>query len=87
MYGFQQFQHVGSIVMAHRLSCSVACGVLLNHGLNPCHSCWQVDSYPLYHQGSSLADIFDRTRFQGTFGGGPSVSVDVLYRIKCVLIM
>ena len=38
--------------MAHGLSCSVACGIFLDQGSNlrPLH--WQVDSYPLHHQGS-----------------------------------
>ena len=38
--------------MAHGLSCSAACGIFLDQGLNlyPLH--WQADSYPLHHQGS-----------------------------------
>ena len=35
----------------HRFSCSVACGVFLDQGSNPCYLHRQVDSYPLYHQG------------------------------------
>ena len=38
--------------MAHRLSCSVACGIFLDQGSNPCSLHWQADSYPLHHQGS-----------------------------------
>ena len=34
------------------LSCSVACGIFLDQGSNPCHLHWQVDSLPLSHQGS-----------------------------------
>ena len=34
----------GSIVVTHRLSCSVACGTLPGQGLNPCPLHWQVDS-------------------------------------------
>ena len=42
---------LGSVVAAHGLSCSVACGIFLDQGLNSCPLHWQVDSYPLYHQG------------------------------------
>ena len=34
-----------SRVMAHGLSCSVACGLFLDHGSNPCLQPWQI----LYH--------------------------------------
>ena len=40
------------MVVAHRLSCSMACGVFLGQGANPCPLHWQVDSLPLSHQGS-----------------------------------
>ena len=36
----------------HRLSCSVACGIFLDQGSNPCPLHWQADSQPLHHQGS-----------------------------------
>ena len=41
----------GSVVVAHRPSCSTACGILSVQELNlrPLH--WQVDSQPLDHQG------------------------------------
>ena len=43
----------GSVVAEHRLSCSVACGIFLDQGSNPCLSCiWQADSLLLSHQGS-----------------------------------
>ena len=41
-----------SVVKAHRLSCSVACGIFLDQRSNPCLLHWQVDSLPLSHQGS-----------------------------------
>ena len=34
------------------LRCSVACGIFLDQGLNPCLLHWQADSLPLSHQGS-----------------------------------
>ena len=34
----------GSVVVVHGLSCPVACGILVDQGLNPCRLHWQVDS-------------------------------------------
>ena len=60
----QQLQHMDSVVAVSRpqstdlvvvvqgLSCSAACGILLDQGSNPCLLHWQVDSLPLSHQGS-----------------------------------
>ena len=48
--GLQQLQHVGSAAV-HRLSCSEACGIFPDQGLNPCLLHWQVIS-PVSHQGS-----------------------------------
>ena len=45
---------MGSVVVAHGLSCSLACGVFPDQGLTLCSLCGQVDSYPLYHEGSPL---------------------------------
>ena len=44
----------GSIVMAvaQVLNCSMACGIFLSQGWNPCLLSWQVDSLPLSHQGN-----------------------------------
>ena len=43
---------MGSLIVVHRLSCSVSCGVFLYQGLNLCPlHCW-AGSYPLCHQGS-----------------------------------
>jgi len=41
-----------SAVMAHGLSCPVACGTFLDQGSNPCPLDWQADSLPLDHHGS-----------------------------------
>ena len=43
-----------SVVVAHGLSCSVACGIFPDQGLNPCLLHWQVYSLTLSHQGSPL---------------------------------
>ena len=60
----QQVQHVGSVVVAHglqstvsvvvahRLSCSAACGIFPDQGCNLCPLRWQADSQPLHPQGS-----------------------------------
>ena len=50
-YGFRCME---SVVVVHRLSCSVACGLLPDQGSNLCllHH-WQADSLPLHHQGST----------------------------------
>ena len=34
-----------SVVGAHRLSCSMACGIFLDQGLNPCPLHWQPDNF------------------------------------------
>ena len=45
-------RHVGSVVVAHWLSCSAACGIFPDKGSNPCPLRWQADFQPLCHQGS-----------------------------------
>ena len=48
----------GSVVVAHGLSCSSACGIFPDQGSNPYPLHWQVNSHPLRHQGSSLLVFF-----------------------------
>ena len=45
-------RHAGSVVVAHGLSWSAACGIFPDQGPNPCPLYWQADSQPLHHQGS-----------------------------------
>ena len=45
-------RRAGSVAVAHGPSCSAACGILPDQGLNPCPLHWQADSQPLRHQGS-----------------------------------
>ena len=45
-------QSAGLVVVAHGLSCSVACGIFPDQGSNPCPLHSQADSQPLCHQGS-----------------------------------
>ena len=52
-------RRAGSVVVAHGLSCSAACGIFPDQGLNPCPLHWQADSQPLRHQGSPSDGVFD----------------------------
>ena len=45
-------RRAGSVTVAHRPSCSAACGILPDQGSNPRPLHWQADSQPLRHQGS-----------------------------------
>ena len=45
---------LNSQVLEHRPSCSAACGIFSNQGLNPCLLYRQGDSPALSHQGSPL---------------------------------
>ena len=47
-----RLQITGSIVVAHRLSSSMARGIIPDQGLNPCLLCWQEEFLPLSHQGN-----------------------------------
>ena len=47
-------RRAGSVAVAHRLSCSAACGIFPDQGSNPRPLHWQADSQPLHHQGSPL---------------------------------
>ena len=44
--------------MVPGLNCLVACGIFPDQGSNPCPLNWQVDSDPLYHQGSPKWSAF-----------------------------
>ena len=44
----------GSVVVAHRLSCSTVCGIFPDQGSNPWPLNWQADSKPLDHQWSPI---------------------------------
>ena len=51
-------RRAGSVIVAHGLSCSAACGIFPDQGSNPCPLHWQADSQPLRHQGSPLYLLF-----------------------------
>ena len=48
-------RRAGSVVVAHGLRCSAACGIFPDQGSNQCPLHWQADSQPLRHQGSPLS--------------------------------
>ena len=50
-------RRAGSVIVAHRPSCSAACGIFPDQGSNPCPLHWQADSQPLHHQGSPISLI------------------------------
>ena len=72
-----RLQGVGSVVVAHGLSCSEACGIFMDQGLNPCLLHWQVGSLPLSHRGSlvwrfcflvcALFCVWSRVKYKSTF--------------------
>ena len=53
-----RLQRTGSAAVAHGLSCSVACGILPDQGLNPSLLHWQASSLPLSQQGSPTLPFF-----------------------------
>ena len=55
---FPRLQSTGSTVVLRRLSCSMACGIFLDQGLNPCLLHWQMHSLPLSHQASSIHFLY-----------------------------
>ena len=52
--GCTGFSSWGSVVVAHRLSCPMACGIFPDQGWDPRPLHWQVDSWPLDHLGSPV---------------------------------
>ena len=50
--GLQELQHMGSVVVVHRLGGPTACVIFLDQRANLCPLHWQVDSWPLDDQGS-----------------------------------
>ena len=56
-------RRAGSVVVAHGLSCSAACGIFPDQGSNPCPLHRQADSQPLRHQGSPMLLYWSRRSF------------------------
>ena len=53
-------RRAGAVVVAHRPSCSAACGIFPDQGSNPCPLHRQADSQPLCHQGSHLHGLLSK---------------------------
>ena len=64
--------------MAHGLSCSVACGIFPDQGLNPCPVHWQVDSQPLHYQRSPTTTVLILGDFK-RYLNGTSSSLTLLF--------
>ena len=60
-------RRAGSVIVAHKPSCSAACGILPDQGSNPCPLHWQEDSQPLHHQGSPVVVVLYRYSAISTF--------------------
>ena len=61
--GCKGFSSCESWDLEHRLnSCSAACGIFLDQGLNPCLLHWQADSLPLSHQ--ALETEYTKERYK-----------------------
>ena len=52
-------RRAGSVVLAHGLSHSTACGIFPDQGSNPCPLHWQANSQPLRHRGSPRMFVFE----------------------------
>ena len=79
--GLWALEH-GLMVVAHGLSCSVACEVFLDQGLNLCLLRWPADCYPLCHQESSRIKIFKHQFFHLCFGVCNSYSAELLCKFS-----
>ena len=51
-------RRTGSVVVVHRLSRPMACGIFPDQGLNPCPLHWQADALSPDHQGSPEKPVF-----------------------------
>ena len=80
-------RRAGSVAVAHRPSCSAACGIFPDQGANPCPLHWQADSQPLCHQGSPCRFILGNkcTILVSNFdneGGSAGVGVGSIWEIS-----
>ena len=70
-----RLQSMGLLVVVPGLSCSTACGIFLDQGLNPCPLHWQTDFKLLDHQGSPRTFTLNMKRNPGK--GSPTISLVV----------
>ena len=74
----RRLSNCGSVIVAHRPSCSVACGIFPDQGSNPCPLHWQADSQPLRHQGSPQG-----TLIRELLPSGAALEVEVSHFSSC----
>ena len=74
-------RRAGSVVVAHGPSCSAACGIFPDQGLNLCPLPWQADSQPLRHQGSPVATNFNVFSLSQKFKDWGALGIQVY--VKC----
>ena len=60
-------RRAGSVIVAHGPSCSAACGIFPDQGLNPCALHWQADSQSLRHQGSPPKFFFNNKHLKPSY--------------------
>ena len=72
--GTQTLGLMGSVFVAHRLTCHLARGIFLGQGSNLCLLCWQVDSLPLKRQGSPFSMICSQGLFVTLLGSILAIS-------------
>ena len=75
----------GSVVVLLGLSRSIACGIFLDQGLNPCLLYCQVDSLPLSHQGSPSPPNFWDKYFYAFQSSEKKASSIVLRSTSCTM--
>ena len=61
----RRVQSVGSLVVAHQLSCPKACGIFPDQGWNPCLLHGHADSLPLSHQVSPRTILITKSYPKG----------------------
>ena len=67
------------VVVAHRLSCSVACGIFPDQGSNPRLLCWQADSLPLsQHTCTRKPHVFVISFIEVSFSGFIIIRLNLL---------
>ena len=83
--GTRAVERVGSVAVAHRLSCLEACGIFPDQGSNQCLLHWQVDSEPQDHQGSP--ETFSHINHVGVVPPAFYVLVSLSVRpVNCMLL-
>ena len=73
----------GLIVVAHGLSCSAACEIFPDQGLNPCLLHWQAYALPLSHQGSPSI-VSSYLKCYANELGNHSVQFSSFQQLRCV---